>query len=126
MLDQFAADRQVGIVAPEDAHALGDRRPILVIAALAAGAAQDRTITIRRLGEDEAARQAAAMRVAGDAAPTGEALGALVITLAAAAVLIVLGARVHRAGITRTGGTRLRLREALMAPARRARPAPSR
>jgi hypothetical protein len=44
----------------------------------------------------------------------------------AAAVLIVLGARVYRAGITRTGGTRLRLREALMAPARRARPAPSR
>ena len=82
-------------------------------------------MTIRRLGEDEAARQAAA-GVAGDAVPTGEVLGALVITLAAAAVLIVLGARVYRAGITRTGGTRLRLREALMAPARRARPAPSR
>ena len=32
------------------------------------------------------------MRVAGDAVPTGEVLGALVITLAAAAVLIVLGA----------------------------------
>ena len=40
VLDQVAADRQVRIVAPEDAHALGDRRPILVIAALAAGAAQ--------------------------------------------------------------------------------------
>ena len=66
------------------------------------------------------------MRVAGDAVSTAEVLGALVVTLVAAAVLIVLGARVYRAGITRTGGTRLRLHEALMAPARRARPAPSR
>jgi hypothetical protein len=58
--------------------------------------------------------------------PDRRGVGALVITLVAAAVLIVLGARVYRAGITRTGGTRLRLREALMAPARRACPAPSR
>jgi hypothetical protein len=36
------------------------------------------------------------MRVAGDAVPTGEVLGALVLTHAAAAVLIVLGARLPR------------------------------
>ncbi len=40
---------------------------------------------------------------------------------AAATVLIALGARVYRAGITRTG-PRIRLREALLAPPRRPRP----
>jgi hypothetical protein len=46
-------------------------------------------------------------------------LGALALTLAAGAVLIALGARVYRTGITRTG-PRVRLREALASP-RRAR-----
>jgi ABC-2 type transport system permease protein len=61
------------------------------------------------------------MRVAGDAASTSEVLGALALTLAAAAALIVLGARVYRVGITRSG-PRIRLGEALRAP-RRARTA---
>jgi hypothetical protein len=47
-------------------------------------------------------------------------LAALALTLAAAAVLIALGARVYRAGITRTG-PRTHLREALFSPPRRAR-----
>jgi ABC-2 type transport system permease protein len=59
------------------------------------------------------------MRIAGDAVSTGEVLGALALTLAAGAVLIALGARVYRTGITRTG-PRVRLREALASP-RRAR-----
>jgi ABC-2 type transport system permease protein len=61
------------------------------------------------------------MRIAGDAVATGEVLAALALTLAAAAVLIALGARVYRAGITRTG-PRTHLREALFSPPRRARP----
>ena len=52
------------------------------------------------------------MRIAADAVSTGEILAALALTLAAAVVLIMLGARVYRAGITRTG-PRVRLREAL-------------
>jgi ABC-2 type transport system permease protein len=54
------------------------------------------------------------MRLAGDAVSTGEVLLALAVTLVAAAGLIALGARVYRAGITRTG-PRVRLREALAA-----------
>jgi ABC-2 type transport system permease protein len=61
------------------------------------------------------------MRIAGDAVSTGEVLAALALTLASAAVLIALGARVYRTGITRTG-PRIRLREALFSPPRRPRP----
>lgn len=55
------------------------------------------------------------MRIAGDAVSTGEVLAVLAVTLVAAVALIALGARVYRAGITRTG-PRIRLREALGRP----------
>ena len=60
------------------------------------------------------------MRIAGDAVSAGEVVAALAVTLVAAAGLIALGARVYRAGITRTG-PRIRLREALAAAPRHVR-----
>ncbi len=53
------------------------------------------------------------MRVAADSVSAVEVVAALALTLASAAALIAFGARVYRAGITRTG-PRVRLREALL------------
>jgi ABC-2 type transport system permease protein len=57
------------------------------------------------------------VRVATDSVGAGELLLALALTLAAAAALVAFGARVYRAGITRSG-PRVPLREALAARGR--------